>query len=214
MLDLMLRYASLELTMVSVERIQEFSTLPAGAPEITSIRPPPGWPTAGAVTVEDLTVRYADDLPDVLKGVSFAVAAGEKVGLVGASGSGKSTIALSLFRMVEARQGRILIDGLDIAQLGTQDLRSSLTIMCVGGCNQRIVDRHSLTPPRLTPRSPQDPSLVSGTLRSTLDLRGEHPDEALFDVLRRVHLLPSPEDGSRPHSPFRSLDTPVAQHGS
>lgn len=102
--------------MVSVERIQEFSTLPAGAPEITSIRPPPGWPTAGAVRIEDLTVRYADDLPDVLKGVSFDVAAGEKVGLVGASGSGKSTIALSLFRMVEARAGRIVIDGLNIAQ--------------------------------------------------------------------------------------------------
>ena len=116
MLDLMLRYASLELTMVSVERIQEFLALPIGAPEITSIRPPPGWPTAGALRVEDLTVRYADDLPDVLRGVSFELAPGENVGLVGASGSGKSTIALSLFRMVEARAGRVVIDGLDIAK--------------------------------------------------------------------------------------------------
>lgn len=117
MLDLMLRYISLDLTMVSVERIQEFSISQASDPEVTDVRPPPDWPTAGAVSVENLSVGYAASLPDVLKNVSWSLKPGEKLGICGPTGSGKSTIALSFFRMVdEFRTGRIVIDGVDIAE--------------------------------------------------------------------------------------------------
>lgn len=129
----------------------EFSAPQNGPSEITSIRPPAAWPFAGEVDVDRLTLGYAPQLPDVLHDVSFHIEPASKVGICGPTGSGKvratvsalvsrtrtqyssplsqSTIALSFFRFIEARSGSITLDGIDIAKLGTRDLRSRLTIM-------------------------------------------------------------------------------------
>jgi ABC-type multidrug transport system fused ATPase/permease subunit len=96
----------------------------------------------GAIKVDNLHVRYASDLNPVLKGISFTVKPQEKIGIVGRTGSGKSTLALSFFRFVEAFQGSITIDGIDISEIGTQDLRSNLTIVPQGKdiyCSYRYI---------------------------------------------------------------------------
>ena len=126
--------------------------------------PPKDWPSEGAIAVHDLSMRYRPALPLVLKGVSFSVRPGEKVGVVGRTGSGKSSLMLCLFRLVEPAGGCIRVDGVDIAALGLEDLRSRLSII------------------------PQDPILFSGTVRSNLDPFGTHSDEAIWEALERAHL--------------------------
>ncbi|KIM46743.1 hypothetical protein M413DRAFT_63584 [Hebeloma cylindrosporum] len=183
------RWVDVEQTMVALERIKEYSDLPTEAPEYIEPRPPAAWPTSGSIQFENISVRYAAELPDVLHGLTFEVKPGEKVGLIGRTGSGKSTVGLALLRFVEAREGRILIDGVNIAKIGLTDLRSRLTIV------------------------PQDPVLLSGTLRSTLDIFGEYDDAGLYEALRRVNLLkPSGPDQSQ-SSIFANLDTPVSELG-
>ncbi|KAI8387430.1 P-loop containing nucleoside triphosphate hydrolase protein [Blakeslea trispora] len=166
------RYTSLEMSFNAVERIVEFMEIDQEAPAITQLRPPNEWPSKGKIDVQDLEIRYAADLDPVLKGISFSVKSQEKIGVVGRTGSGKSTLALSFFRFVEASRGSIVIDGIDIKDLGTEDLRSNLTII------------------------PQDPTLFSGTLRSNMDPFDQFQDEDIFAALRRVHLLPSDEEPS------------------
>ncbi|KAE8893583.1 Multidrug resistance-associated protein 4 [Phytophthora fragariae] len=123
------------------------------------------WPRTGAVVFENVSMRYRDDLPLVLKGVSFSVASGEKVGICGRTGSGKSSLMSVLFRVVEIpTTGRVLIDGVDIATITVHQLRTKLTII------------------------PQDPMLFSGSLRMNLDPFAEKSDAELFQVLRKVHL--------------------------
>ncbi|KAL5522541.1 hypothetical protein ACEPAG_8557 [Sanghuangporus baumii] len=156
---------------VAVERVKEYSNLNKEGLEFNEPRPPASWPSKGAVECKGLTIRYAPDLPDVLRDLSFKVNPGEKVGIVGRTGSGKSTLALSFFRFVEATEGRILIDGVDISNIGLTDLRGRLTII------------------------PQDPIIFSGTLRSTLDVFDQHMDAELYEALRRVYLIPSTTEG-------------------
>ncbi|KAE8994988.1 Multidrug resistance-associated protein 1 [Phytophthora rubi] len=123
------------------------------------------WPRTGAVVFESVSMRYRDDLPLVLKGVSFSVASGEKVGICGRTGSGKISLMSVLFRVVEIpTTGRVLIDGVDIATITVHQLRTKLTII------------------------PQDPMLFSGSLRMNLDPFAEKSDAELFQVLRKVHL--------------------------
>ncbi|CEG65978.1 hypothetical protein RMATCC62417_02643 [Rhizopus microsporus] len=196
------RYTNLEMAFNAVERVVEFMEIEQEPPAITDVRPPPGWPTQGAIEVKDLEVRYAADLEPVLRGLTFSVKAQEKVGIVGRTGSGKSTMALSFFRFVEATKGSIVIDGIDIKDLGTEDLRSNLTII------------------------PQDPTLFSGTLRSNMDPFDQFEDEDIFVALRRVHLLPQESATSRANTvtsdttleaassnAFRDLNTPVTEGG-
>jgi len=151
-------------------------------------------------------------LPNVLHGISFKVAPRQKIGIVGSTGCGKSTLALSFFRFVEATQGRIVIDGIglylklddatwakvllaDIAKIGLTDLRTRVTII------------------------PQDPTILSGTLRSSLDVFDEYDDADIYAALRRVHLLKDEEaeiedDGeSRNKNVFRDLANPVSEGG-
>ncbi|KAL3667606.1 hypothetical protein V7S43_007160 [Phytophthora oleae] len=123
------------------------------------------WPRTGNVVFENVSMRYRDDLPLVLKGVSFAVKSGEKVGICGRTGSGKSSLMSVLFRVVEIPQtGKVFIDGVDIATITVHQLRTKLTII------------------------PQDPMLFSGSLRMNLDPFAQKEDSELWEVLRKVHL--------------------------
>ncbi|KAF8583290.1 P-loop containing nucleoside triphosphate hydrolase protein [Ramaria rubella] len=188
------RFVGLEQSLVAVERVKEFSELRREAPEFVEPRPDTSWPSKGECVVEDLCIRYAPELPDVLHNLTFTLHPGERVGVLGRTGCGKSTLALSFFRFVEAHQGRITIDGLDISKLGLTDLRSRLTII------------------------PQDPTILSGTLRSTLDVFEEYEDAEIFEALRRVHLIPSadtPEEAIElvNANVFRNLDSPVSEGG-
>ncbi|KAH9932956.1 multidrug resistance-associated ABC transporter [Fomitopsis serialis] len=194
LLFLVRRFVGLEQSMVAVERIKEFSELPREPPEFIEPRPPASWPEKGAINCENLVIRYAPDLPDVLHNLNFTIAPGEKIGVLGRTGSGKSTLALSFFRFVEPVEGRILVDGLDIADMGLTDLRSKLTII------------------------PQDPTILSGTLRSTLDVFNEYEDAEIYEALRRVHLIPAsnvPSEDSETINAnvFRNLDSSVSEGG-
>ncbi|KAF8069172.1 multidrug resistance-associated ABC transporter [Lyophyllum atratum] len=188
------RFVGLEQSMVALERVKEYSELTREPPEFIEPRPPASWPAEGTIECEDLVIRYAPELPNVLHKLNFSIRPGEKVGILGRTGSGKSTLALSFFRFVEATEGRILVDGLDIAKVGLTDLRSKLTII------------------------PQDPTILSGTVRSTLDVFDEYEDAEIFEALRRVHLIPSegtPEEDIHTvnENVFRNLDSSVSEGG-
>lgn len=166
------QYKQLQNEANSLERIIEYCELPAEAKEGEK-EPPAAWPSAeGGVEVEGLCLRYDEGLPDVLHDVSLSISKGEKVGIVGRTGSGKTTLVSALFRSLEARTGRILIDGLDISTLRIESLRSRLALV------------------------PQSPILFSGTLRSNLDPFNERTDEELRWALRRVGI---PDDHATMH---------------
>ena len=149
--------------MNAMERIVEYSRIPIEKQE--GIVVPARWPTQGNLQVEGLVAGYAADLPPVLKGLSFEVTKNQRIGVIGRTGAGKSSLTLALFRFLEAREGRIVIDGIDISKMKLHDLRSRLAII------------------------PQDPVLFSGTVRSNLDAFDEHGDAELYDALERVHLI-------------------------
>lgn len=156
-------YANLEMDMNATERVLEYTTLETE--DQAGEQPPAAWPTHGRIEVQDLVVGYAPELPPVLNGLSFTVEMGQRVGVVGRTGAGKSSLALALFQFLKPRQGNIFIGGLDIAKLNLHALRSRLAVI------------------------PQDPVLFSGTLRSNLDPFDEHTDMELYNALERVHLL-------------------------
>lgn len=175
--------ASTELDMNAAERIFEYTQLemePQGG--TNNIRA--SWPEEGRLEVTDLEVGYAEGLPAILKGLSFSVDKNQRIGIVGRTGAGKSTLSLALFRFLEARAGTILIDGVDISTLKLRDLRTRLSII------------------------PQDPVLFSGTIRSNLDPFDEFSDQQLKEALQRVHLIPSanttPVPEPEPETPAES----------
>lgn len=161
-----LRLASLaENSLNAVERIGTYIDLPSEAPLIIdSNRPPPGWPSSGSIKFEDVVLRYRPELPPVLHGLSFRISPSDKVGIVGRTGAGKSSMLNALFRIVELERGRILIDDCDITKFGLMDLRKVLGII------------------------PQSPVLFSGTVRFNLDPFNEHNDADLWEALERAHL--------------------------
>ncbi|KAI8065671.1 P-loop containing nucleoside triphosphate hydrolase protein [Gongronella butleri] len=178
-------YTDVEMNLNSVERVQEYLELTQEAPAvIEGRRPPAAWPTEGAIQVKELEVRYAPDLDPVLKKISFDIKPHAKIGVIGRTGSGKSTMALAFFRMLETTHGSISIDGINIEHIGLSDLRGNLTVI------------------------PQDAVLFSGTLRSNLDPFGEHGDAELFDVLQRVHLIAATPTGANTPS-GESSNTPT-----
>ncbi|KAF9914536.1 hypothetical protein BX616_008097 [Lobosporangium transversale] len=181
-------YSNNEMNMNSVERVREYMDLPQEPPAIIEgSRPPPGWPNNGEIMVENLVMQYSPDDPPVIRDVSFHVNPREKVGIVGRTGAGKSTLAVAFFRFMEMTSGKITVDGIDISTLGVHDLRSSLTII------------------------PQDPVLFIGTIRTNLDPFNEHDDAALWATLKRVHLVS--EDGTAPNT-FGNLDSEVHENGN
>ncbi|KAJ7069893.1 hypothetical protein C8F01DRAFT_1114453 [Mycena amicta] len=160
-------------------------------PTIASNRPPAYWPSADGeslLQVENLVVKYSPELPTVLHDVSFTLKAGERVGLIGRTGSGKSTLSMALLRFVDPVSGRIVIDGIDISTIGVNDLRSRITFI------------------------PQDATLFSGTLRDNLDPFGDHDDSACMDALYRVHLISDSPRGSR--GPSRGESTAASPRSS
>ncbi|KAK3950671.1 hypothetical protein QBC32DRAFT_375592 [Pseudoneurospora amorphoporcata] len=156
---------ALELGFNSCERVLEYIEVERESEQ--GMDAPAAWPVEGRIEVENLTASYASDLPPVLSDLNFRVGAGERIGIVGRTGAGKSTLASILFRLLEPGRGSIRIDGLDISTLRLTQLRKSLVII------------------------PQDPFLFSGTLRSNLDTEGRLDDTEIYDALRRVNLIGS-----------------------
>lgn len=135
-----------------------------GAYEIAESKPPKEWPTDGVVSFNNVVLKYRPELDSALKNLTFKSRALERIGIVGRTGSGKSSLFVSLFRMVELTEGCISIDGRDISKIGLHDLRSNMAIV------------------------PQDPVLFNGTIRSNLDPTGQYSDAAIWNALQRVHM--------------------------
>ncbi|WCJ26432.1 ABC transporter C family member 10 [Euphorbia peplus] len=171
--------------IVSVERLQQYLLIPSEAPEvIEDNKPEPNWPAAGKVEICNLKVRYRPNAPLVLHGISFTIEGGHKIGIVGRTGCGKSTLISALFRLVEPEEGKIVIDDIDISTIGLHDLRSRLAII------------------------PQDPTLFVGSVRYNLDPLSEHSDQDIWKVVEKCHLkaaIQGKENG---------LNSPVTQDGS
>ncbi|KAF9490797.1 ABC protein [Pleurotus eryngii] len=163
--------AEVENYMNSVERVVHYSRgdlIEQEAPyEIEATKPPTTWPTHGAIKFRDVFLSYRPGLPQVLRGISLDIRGGEKIGIVGRTGAGKSSLALALLRIVECT-GSITIDGVDISHIGLKDLRANISII------------------------PQEPLLFSGTVRSNLDPFSLYDDAILWDALRRSSLLGNP----------------------
>jgi ATP-binding cassette, subfamily C (CFTR/MRP), member 1 len=149
-----------ETNIVSVERVLEYANLPSEAPEIISKnRPPISWPAHGAVQFHNYSTRYRPELDLVLKNINLSFKPKEKIGVVGRTGAGKSTLTLALFRIIEAADGYISIDDLDTSKIGLLDLRGKLAII------------------------PQDAALFEGTVRDNLDPSHVHDDTELWNAL-------------------------------
>ncbi|KAH9625391.1 hypothetical protein KSS87_011462, partial [Heliosperma pusillum] len=171
--------------IVSVERLNQYMHLPSEAPEvIEDSRPPKNWPAVGKVEICDLQIRYREDAPLVLRGISCTFEGGDRIGIVGRTGSGKTTLIGALFRLVEPTQGKIIVDGIDISRIGLHDLRSRLGII------------------------PQDPTLFNGTVRFNLDPLCQHTDEEIWEVLGKCQLKESVQEKSQ------GLDSIVLEDGS
>ncbi|MED6173013.1 Multidrug resistance-associated protein 4 [Stylosanthes scabra] len=156
---------TIENKMVSVERIKQFTNIPSEPSWIIKDRlPPSNWPGQGNVDIKDLQVRYRPNTPLVLKGITLSINGGEKIGVVGRTGSGKSTLIQVFFRLVEPSGGKIIVDGIDISMLGLHDLRSRFGII------------------------PQEPVLFEGTVRSNIDPTGQYTDEDIWKSLERCQL--------------------------
>ncbi|XP_040342070.1 ATP-binding cassette sub-family C member 2 isoform X4 [Herpailurus yagouaroundi] len=156
--------SEVETNIVAVERINEYIKVENEAPWVTDKRPPPGWPSKGEIQFNNYQLRYRPELDLILKGITCDIKSMEKVGVVGRTGAGKSSLTNALFRILEAAGGQIIIDGVDIASIGLHDLREKLTII------------------------PQDPILFSGSLRMNLDPFNNHSDEEIWKALELAHL--------------------------
>ncbi|CAI0437454.1 unnamed protein product [Linum tenue] len=175
---------NLENKIISVERILQYISIPSEPPlVIEESKPDPSWPSHGEVVIDGLQVRYAPHLPLVLRGLTCTFEGGKKTGIVGRTGSGKSTLIQTLFRIVDPTAGRITIDGVDISSIGLHDLRSRLSII------------------------PQDPTMFEGTVRSNLDPLEEYSDEQIWEALDKCQL------GDEVRKKEKKLDSAVTENG-
>lgn len=158
--------SELQARFTSVERVLEYTSgLSEEAPRRIAKSPKPdAWPVKGDVLMEDVELRYREGLPLVLQKVNANIIGGEKIGVVGRTGAGKSSLINTLLRFQELAGGRILIDGVDIAKIGLHDLRSSIAII------------------------PQDPVLFEGTMRFNLDPFEDFSDERIWEALEKSHI--------------------------
>ncbi|KAG0377306.1 hypothetical protein BGX24_006350 [Mortierella sp. AD032] len=160
------RLSTLENNMNSAERLVHYvknleQERPAERPEN---KPPANWPSEGAISFKNVSMRYRPELPRVLRDISFDIQAGHKVGVVGRTGAGKSSLIQALFLLSELDAGQILMDGIDTTTLGTSDLRPKIGII------------------------PQDPVLFQGTFRYNLDPLAQHTEQELWQVLETSDL--------------------------
>ncbi|XP_029941882.1 multidrug resistance-associated protein 4-like [Salarias fasciatus] len=155
--------AEVENMMTSVERVVEYTELKSEAAWETERRPPADWPSRGSITFSRVNFSYSADGPTVLRDISTSFQPNEKVGIVGRTGAGKSSLISALFRLAEPR-GTILIDGVVTSEIGLHDLRRRMSII------------------------PQDPVLFTDTVRKNLDPFNQHTDESLWRALEEVQL--------------------------
>ncbi|MGK3751060.1 MAG: ATP-binding cassette subfamily C (CFTR/MRP) protein 1 [Bacillariaceae sp.] len=177
-----------EADMVSVERIRQYTDLEKEAPhDIPADKlMGKGWPSRGLVEFKDVKLRYRTETPLVLKGLNFTVPSQSRVGIVGRTGAGKSTIVNALTRLNELDSGKIILDGVDIKTIGLTKLRSNIAVI------------------------PQDPVLFSGTVKTNLDPFNQHSEGKLMDVLGRVGLYTSTDSSCA----IKSLDDTVEVDGN
>ncbi|KAK6096277.1 hypothetical protein MT418_004126 [Batrachochytrium dendrobatidis] len=183
---LLMAFSQLDAEMNAVERLDVYGNdLPQEAPRSYDTDPASdSWPTKGAITIKNLEIRY-ESRPDfaVIKNLSLNIRPGEKIGVVGRTGSGKSTLMTTLFRIIEPSLGNIELDGIDISKLGLKTLRSRLQII------------------------PQEPVLFTGTIRANLDVESKFEDASIWDVLERIgikeYVTGLPE----------KLEAPVSENG-
>ncbi|KAF7843463.1 ABC transporter C family member 8-like isoform X1 [Senna tora] len=158
-------FCSLSNHIISVERIKQFIHIPAEPPSIVETkRPPSSWPSKGRIDLQALKIRYSPNAPLVLKGITCTLKQGNRVGVVGRTGSGKTTLISALFRLVEPASGNILIDDLNICSMGLKDLRMKLSII------------------------PQEPTLFRGSVRTNLDPLGLYTDDEIWKALEKCQL--------------------------
>ncbi|KAK8935796.1 ABC transporter C family member 8 [Platanthera zijinensis] len=158
-------YSYMENQIISVERIEQFMHIAPEPPAvIDGSRPPASWPQEGRVDFENLKIKYRPGSPFVLKGISCTFWAGNKIGVVGRTGSGKTTLISAVFRLIDPADGRILIDSVDICSVGLKDLRMKISII------------------------PQEPTLFRGSVRSNLDPLGMYADHEIWEALERCQL--------------------------
>ncbi|EFA78278.1 ABC transporter C family protein [Heterostelium album PN500] len=159
------QYTTLEVKMNSVERVNAYTQIQSeGDRHSLTNPPPPSWPEKGQIEFRDAEVRYRPDMDPSLMDFNATLESCEKIGIVGRTGAGKSTIGVALFRMVNLSKGRILIDGIDIGKIGLYELRSKLAVI------------------------PQDPFIFSGTIRANIDPFHERSDSQIWDALEKVQL--------------------------
>nr|BAX25130.1 MRP-like ABC transporter -like [Oryza brachyantha] len=171
--------------IISVERVNQYMDIASEAAEvIEENRPAPDWPQVGKVELRDLKIKYRQDAPLVLHGITCTFEGGDKIGIVGRTGSGKTTLIGALFRLVEPAGGKILIDSMDITTIGLHDLRSRLGII------------------------PQDPTLFQGTVRYNLDPLGQFSDHQIWEVLDKCQLREAVQEKEQ------GLDSLVVEDGS
>ncbi|KAJ4976248.1 hypothetical protein NE237_001354 [Protea cynaroides] len=175
---------NLENNIISVERILQYTCIPSEPPlEIKVNRPDCDWPSHGKVDIVNLQVHYAPHMPFVLRGLTCTFPGGLKTGIVGRTGSGKSTLIQALFRIVEPAAGHIVIDGVNVSKIGLHDLRSRLSII------------------------PQDPTMFEGTVRNNLDPLEEYTDEQIWEAIDRCQL------GKEVRKKEGKLDSAVTENG-
>ncbi|XP_039674707.1 multidrug resistance-associated protein 4-like isoform X3 [Perca fluviatilis] len=161
--------AEIENMMTSVERVVEYAELESEAPWETDKQPPHDWPKAGAITFDGVNFSYSASERLVLKNLTVVFTSREKVGIVGRTGAGKSSLISALFRLAEPG-GRIMIDGFLTSEIGLHTLRQKMSII------------------------PQDPVLFTGTMRKNLDPFRQHTDEDLWNALQEVQMKAVVED--------------------
>ena len=159
-------FCELETDSVAIERIREYNDLPQEANWETEHRDslPSDWPSSGRLEIDQVSAKYRPNLPEAVKDLNLILNSGEKLGICGRTGAGKSTLASVILRIIETTNGEIRLDGVDTKKIGLQDLRSKITIV------------------------PQDSVLFSGTVKFNLDPWSKETKEQLMTTLSKLGL--------------------------